>query len=265
MDQPLADAAFFPTYLLAREARRHVTVALSGEGGDELQAGYTRHRHESLLRIALKTGVPSFGFERFAPAQWRRQIGKLQSLRALETSNAYQTVMSLWNVDVPELAYKGFRDADTDFYLPHDLLMKLDGATMAHALEGRCPYLDPDLWGAVNALPRSAWQNKRQARALLHKYGLADVTSKGKKGLTLPLAAWLRRGLARLGGGTFENRCGGRNLAARGRGGFLARPDFRGVRPRPAFMGAHRFGGMVQIARDCFIKTRCACFFFSAF
>lgn len=195
MDQPLADAAFIPLALLAKQSRQSVTVALSGEGGDELQAGYTRHKYEKIIKAFLGQKMPlnAAGALLLPVAkllglpQLQRQLDKA---RALPQGSPYQSLLSLWGVDAPLLPYKDFRQGDTEFYLPHDLLMKLDGATMKSSLEGRCPYLDPDLWATIDSMPRSVWQGKKLARALLKKYGL-DVPQ-AKKGLTLPLADWLR-------------------------------------------------------------------------
>ena len=219
MDQPLADAAILPTALLSQFARQHVTVVLGGEGGDELQAGYTRHAEEARLkelytiRSVLKIILPllkpfAMMGEKIALPQWRRQFDKMQRLLSFKTDNVYEALMTLWDPasfpHIPVQAgiseYKSslegeFRQNDTNFYLPHDLLMKLDGATMGASLEGRCPYLDPDLWNVLGTMPKHIWANKRLATDLLVKLGGEDALPRGKRGLTLPLADWLRGGL----------------------------------------------------------------------
>lgn len=193
MDQPLADAAILPTALLSHFARKHVTVALGGEGGDELQAGYTRHAQETRLKaIYALRGIakPFLPLAKSNLPQWKRQSDKLERFIGTKAASSYEALMTLWpqgnRMDLPS----GYREADAEFYLPHDLLMKLDGATMQASLEGRCPYLDPDLWRVMSLIPRRHWANKKLARDLLAKRG--GVLATGKRGLTLPLAEWLR-------------------------------------------------------------------------
>lgn len=203
MDQPLADAAIIPTALLSHMARQHVTVALGGEGGDELQAGYTRHRQQKYLEYLLRSPLGR-SFVRIAKPfaamgraaglpQLERQMDKTARLLDLYRGDAYDAVMAQWNVDGVDAKFpRDFRKADTEFYLPHDLLMKLDGATMQASLEGRCPYLDPDLWACLHSMPRAAWANKKLSRALLRTLVPAELMPRAKRGLTLPLAGWLR-------------------------------------------------------------------------
>lgn len=203
MDQPLGDAAILPTAMLSHMARQHVTVALGGEGGDELQAGYTRHAqqrrvqnllHSPLGRSLVRTGRPLAHIgAMFGLPQLERQMDKMARLFDLYRGNAYDAVMAQWNVEGPAPRFpRDFRDADASFYLPHDLLMKLDGATMQSSLEGRCPYLDPDLWALLHAMPRTAWAGKKLSKALLRRLVPADLMPRAKRGLTLPLADWMR-------------------------------------------------------------------------
>lgn len=199
MDQPLADAAIIPTALLSRFARQHVTVVLGGEGGDELQAGYTRHAQSMALRALYgmrKIAKPILPFADLAGKnlpQWKRQSAKLKGLLNIEAGNTYEALMTLWpqekGMDLPS----DFRTADTEFYLPHDLLMKADGATMQASLEGRSPYLDPELWAAMTVIPRNFWRGKHLAKRMLE--GLGGTLPSAKRGLTLPLAEWLRGSL----------------------------------------------------------------------
>ncbi len=193
MDQPFADAAILPTALLSHFSRQHVTVALGGEGGDELQAGYTRHAKEKRLKLMYAARGISKAVLPFLSSnlpQWKRQSDKLKQFLNTDAASSYEALMTLWPQNNPMNFPRDYRNADTHFYLPHDLLMKADGATMQASLEGRCPYLDPDLWRAVNGLPRSTWEDKKLAKQMLAKLG--GTLPSGKRGLTLPLAEWLR-------------------------------------------------------------------------
>jgi asparagine synthase (glutamine-hydrolysing) len=203
MDQPLADAAIIPTALLSKFARQHVTVALGGEGGDELQGGYTRHMQEKALRAlyalrgVAKPMLPLADRVGKNLPQWKRQSAKLQDFINTQADSAYEALMTLWPQENDINLSSGFRTADTEFYLPHNLLMKLDGATMQASLEGRCPYLDPELWATMDVIPRRFWRGKRLAKHMLQ--GLGGTVPNAKRGLTLPLAEWLRGGACAAG------------------------------------------------------------------
>lgn len=180
-DEPFADSSQVPTYLLSKLTRKHVTVALSGDGGDELFAGYTRHRFARAL-TAMPAGVGhalACGLGVAGPALWDRLFGFVPARRrpslagdkVLKTAavlregsaGAYRRLVSAW--DEPEkIARKGrevkgpifdpqieraFPDGlarmqylDTLTYLPDDILTKVDRASMAVALEVRVPILD---------------------------------------------------------------------------------------------------------------------------
>src|SRR6476659_2640469 len=180
-DEPFADSSQVPTYLLSKLTREHVTVALSGDGGDELFAGYTRHRF-----ARLASGIPApigralaCGLGVAGPALWERVFSLLPAERRpslagdkmLKTASmlreggkgAYRSLVSAW--DRPESIAKLGRESmgpifdpavaaalpdaldrmqylDTLTYLPDDILTKVDRASMAVALEVRVPILD---------------------------------------------------------------------------------------------------------------------------
>ncbi|HLC08443.1 MAG TPA: asparagine synthase (glutamine-hydrolyzing) [Methyloceanibacter sp.] len=180
-DEPFADSSQVPTYLLSKLTRQHVTVALSGDGGDELFAGYTRHRFARSMqsmspRVAqlLASGLDMAGpvvwdtLFRLVPASKRPTYGgdKMQKTAAMlreGPQGAYRSLVSAW--DDPEAIVLGAREPkgaifdpelaralpdgldrmqylDTLTYLPDDILTKVDRASMAVALEVRVPILD---------------------------------------------------------------------------------------------------------------------------
>jgi asparagine synthase (glutamine-hydrolysing) len=181
-DEPFADSSALPTYRLCEEARRHVTVALSGDGGDEVFAGYRRHRwhhYEELVRGRLGQRVrgPVFGFlgRTYPKLDWApkplRAKATLQAL-ARDTAEGYFRSVSVVQDEVRERIYdRAFKEAlggyraiqrmrevmaaaptdhhlsrvqyaDLKTYLPGDILTKVDRASMAHGLEVRVPLLD---------------------------------------------------------------------------------------------------------------------------
>jgi asparagine synthase (glutamine-hydrolysing) len=180
-DEPFADSSQVPTYLLSKLTRRHVTVALSGDGGDELFAGYTRHRFARLaervpepLGQALACGLGVAGpalwdrVLRLLPASKRPRLGgdkmmKAASLFRAGSEGGYLSLVSAF--DAPEAIVPGAREVrgpifdaqlakslpdpldrmqylDTVTYLPDDILTKVDRASMAVALEARVPLID---------------------------------------------------------------------------------------------------------------------------
>ncbi len=180
-DEPFADSSQVPTYLLAKLTREHVTVALSGDGGDELFAGYTRHRFAGALsRVPAGLGrVLGCGLGAAGPALWdrlfslvpaRRRPGlaadkmhKVARMLGAGAEGGYRSLVSNW--EAPETIVPGATEPkgaifdpavaralpnaldrmqylDTLTYLPDDILTKVDRASMAVALEVRVPILD---------------------------------------------------------------------------------------------------------------------------
>jgi asparagine synthase (glutamine-hydrolysing) len=207
-DEPFADSSSLPTYLVSRLARRSATVALSGDGGDELFAGY----HHHFLGARLQRRV------RAIPALARPALGRL--MRALPRTRAFgralvendpmktylrgmtsRAVISGGDVPLPlrprELSsIEAILLHDFTTYLPDDILAKVDRASMAVGLEVRTPFLDHRVVELAWSLPLSmkirADRGKWILRQLLRRY-LPDVLiDREKQGFGLPLARWLR-------------------------------------------------------------------------
>ncbi|GBQ71409.1 asparagine synthetase [Ameyamaea chiangmaiensis NBRC 103196] len=192
MDDPAADYAIIPTWLLAREARREVKVILSGEGGDELFAGYGRYRRamkpwwrggRRMRRRAIFDGL---GILRDDLPGWRRGIDAAE-LDARHWSSRLQQAQA---VDIAE-------------WLPNDLLLKLDRCLMAHAVEGRTPLLDPVVAQAVWRLPDSMKVRDGRGKWLLRRWlagAMPDARPFApKQGFTVPIGAWIAEDGGRLG------------------------------------------------------------------
>lgn len=230
--EPYADSSALALWTLARETRRHVTVALTGDGGDEGFAGYPWYRNAGRLD-ALAASVPRWlvgsatvaaGMSRrVAPRAAGRATRALTMLRASGNGTRFELLRSLFGpaelerVAAGELrarsrdhgygvaaAYEAalgdplrrMRYADIRTYLADDLMPKADVASMAHALELRAPLLDHELVGFALSLPRRYLVDqrggKRILRALVERYLPAPFFDRPKQGFTVPVAAWFR-------------------------------------------------------------------------
>ncbi len=221
-DEPFADVSQIPTYLVCEMARRHVTVALSGDGGDELFGGYKRYaqanwlqRYHRLLPRRARRSLAQWGGAS-APGTWLTRVSQL--LLASSPEDLYWKFLSQWKFPAnvvlaapdPELLLAGiarpkqpfpdFRQhmmyVDTLTYLPDDVLVKVDRASMAVGLELRAPLLDHRLVELAWRLPlRSKFQHnngKHILRNILHRYVPPAIVDRPKMGFRVPIAAWLR-------------------------------------------------------------------------
>jgi len=237
--EPFADSSALPTYYVAKMTRQHVTVALNGDGGDEAFAGYDRYlasqlaaRYEQvphwlregiIARLAHRlpeaTGRKALvrRFKHFALAidatperryaRWTTlmdneakkslyttdlgaRMAKIDSLTLLERACAA--------ADSPDLLDR-LQFADATVYLPDDLLVKVDIATMIHSLEGRSPFLDHHLAEFAARLPASYRLHGRTGKYIL-KQALRDhlpkdILQRDKQGFALPIGRWFRHEL----------------------------------------------------------------------
>jgi asparagine synthase (glutamine-hydrolysing) len=233
-DEPFADESQIPTLLVSRLARQHVTVALSGDGGDEVFGGYTRHfqaaRFDPLLR--LPAGLRRFGARAFGllhpdlANELRRhprtaalagylglaRLSKLaEALGAKSEEALYASLLRLEagmpaahcgpvpvGTTVPALTGLAERIMfrDTVRYLPGDILVKLDRASMATSLEARCPLLDHRVVEFAWRLPvrdkLRGGTGKWPLRRLLRRYVPEQVAARAKHGFNVPVGQWLR-------------------------------------------------------------------------
>jgi asparagine synthase (glutamine-hydrolysing) len=193
MDDPAADYAIIPTWFLAQRARRDVKVVLSGEGGDEIFAGYPRYR--SAMKPWWLGGRAMYAggsFDRVKvlrarPAGWRDGIAAAE-LRAAEGGRSRLAAAQATDI--------------TD-WLPHDLLLKLDRCLMAHAVEGRTPFLDKGVAAAAFRLPDSMKLRNGMGKWILRKWLEKHLPMAHpfapKQGFTVPVGAWIKGQGVRLG------------------------------------------------------------------
>ena len=223
-DEPFADSSQIPTSLVTRMARQHVTVALSGDGGDELFGGYSRYfrvnswwhkfgrvpaplRHLGGAVMRGSAALPGSG-------AWRGKVGKLgELLSANNEGEFYRQFVSYW-AD-PGRVVKGgvephsvFEDPlngslfeammklDAVTYLPDDILVKVDRAAMAVSLETRVPIIDHRVFEFAWQLPFNykvrGGTGKWLLRQLLYRHVPQTLVDRPKRGFAVPLASWLR-------------------------------------------------------------------------
>jgi asparagine synthase (glutamine-hydrolysing) len=231
LDEPLGDASILPTYMLSRFTRQSVTVALSGDGGDELFAGYD----------PFKALTPAQIYARLVPKGLHRGLRRLTDLLPISTSNMsldfklrrglaglswpeaywnaiwlspadphmiseifrapltaeelYQEALDVWAESSGDVLDKTL-EFYTNFYLPDDILTKVDRASMMVSLESRAIFLDNDLVEFCRRLP-GRFKLRNGKRKWLLKEAMRDwlpekTLARRKKGFGIPLAKWLR-------------------------------------------------------------------------
>jgi len=180
LDDPTTDFATLPTYKLAEAAKGVLTVVLTGEGGDELFAGYGRYRRA--LRPAWLGGRAA---EPQVDAKFLKHGGAAALARWREAGAAPAGLTRLQQAQW----------ADIQTWLPNDLLLKLDRCLMAHGLEGRTPFLDREVASFAFNLPDRLKVRGRYGKWLLRTW-LARTCPAAqpwarKQGFTVPVAAWI--------------------------------------------------------------------------
>lgn len=222
-DEPFGDSSQVPTYLLSELSRRSVTVALSGDGGDELFGGYSRFqtidrlwgmldKAPASLRSAIGAPLLLASSSDHVPGPGGR-AGRILSARTLEA-------LYHWRVSRVERPFDLVRDArpsddhpfvdlpflsaaadkmmysDTQSYLPEDILTKVDRATMAVSLESRAPFLDHRVVEFAWTVPMSEKLTRSTSKAILRKlarrYLPQEIFEQPKMGFCVPVERWLR-------------------------------------------------------------------------
>lgn len=213
MGEPFADQSLLPTHLLSRFARQHVTVALSGDGGDELFGGYKRYHHLAHARLIQNLGLAVpwracsrllFGLERIVnPSRrklsWPRSA--MDRILGLAPREQYLALIGCWGEEARRALWKPGVDTgaaarwldarladhpglaglsrwqalDAETYLVDDILRKVDIASMAASLECRCPLLDHHVSEFAAALPDALKVDAAGHSKVLLKKAYADV------------------------------------------------------------------------------------------
>lgn len=233
LDEPLGDSSILPTYLLCKFAREHVTVALGGDGGDELFAGYDtfkalniakwysrwvpRRLHRGLRSLAemlpksdrnmsldlkIRRGLRGVSWPESAwnPA-WLGALepDEIEDLFNEPTSHEelYEEAISAWTGSTADNIFDRTLEFYTRFYLQDDILAKIDRASMMVSLEVRAPFLDNDVVEFARRIPRHFKYRHGVTKYLLKKsledFLPRDILYRKKKGFGIPLADWMRK------------------------------------------------------------------------
>ena len=231
-DEPFSDASQIPTYILSKMARHHVTVCLSGDGGDELFSGYRRYFWANSWKYIKRVPypirsylahfgahMPDFIFNLLGPngtkLHWRLPLLLEKNFRGF-----YLSMVSHHNnpasIVIDSHEYETELNKETDFsytnnlyhlmsywdlitYLPDDILTKTDRASMALSLELRVPLLDHRIVEFASRIPTKmktdGKSGKEILRNILKKYLPKELTDRPKKGFSVPIEKWLREDL----------------------------------------------------------------------
>jgi asparagine synthase (glutamine-hydrolysing) len=225
--EPFMDSSAIPSYYVSREAKKHLTVILNGDGGDEIFGGYRRYlpfaKHDFFKPGILVKAIASMGHAIMpVPHNKKSKYNYIYRLADLARKNGLDTYLSatidsfegfdeylIADPDILEHVQKDFdgikgssltglqkiMNLDFDNILAGDLLVKMDIATMAHSLEGRSPLLCKEILEYVPSLPDkyklTGNQTKYLLRKLAEKYLPAKLIHQPKRGFEIPLKKWI--------------------------------------------------------------------------
>lgn len=232
-DEPFSDSSQLPTWILCRETRRNVKVALSGDGGDELFAGYQRYQLAEKLNnqadLIPNIIKPSLKFlnKKLSPVFNQSVRNKLYTANNTILENQQKNIYAflvkhsknpefylknktkyslflenhpVWNEEMNLSEMMTMFDMSS--YLPNDILTKVDRCSMAHSLEARVPLLDSRFIEFCFSLPQTVrFQNEPKAflKSLLNRYVPKVLYERPKKGFGIPLDNWLKNDLKEWG------------------------------------------------------------------
>ncbi len=242
-DEPLADSSQIPTYLVSKLARRHVTVSLSGDGGDELFCGYPHYLYAAEV-FRLRQRLPRWFKKGMAPLlkqagqgadRWRVRTGGTRAVGWLSDLPVHRVRVlgELLEIEREELAHlhivsprrnvadlvqggheppsiftdparqpgltqpvQGMMFRDFSSYLPDDILVKVDRASMGVSLEARVPLLDHRViefaWSLPLEYKLGGGNGKHILREVLHRHVPRELTERPKMGFVVPVGEWIR-------------------------------------------------------------------------
>lgn len=223
LDEPFADSSALPSFILCRKTRQHVTVALSGDGADEVFGGYRKHQAALLMdepgvreKVVMALAPLWRSLPRSRDSKWSeraRQLDRFATAASLPERDRYlelasfedrKVVQELTGRSAPEKGWEAMTKAfdkvggpatwlrnDLDLVLPNDMLHKVDLTSMAHGLEVRTPFLDRRVVEFAFDLPLNAKLRRGNGKAILREafqYLLPPhIVARSKKGFEVPL------------------------------------------------------------------------------
>jgi glycosyltransferase involved in cell wall biosynthesis len=211
LDEPNADSSCLPTYLLSEFARTRVTVAVSGDGGDELFGGYGRYFSTLEEASRSRFGAPSAGTAYYSNrilVSTEEQLGELFG----ELPPAFASHLSGLRRAVDDgrtPLHCRLRQTDVDNYMPGAVLPKVDRMSMRHSLEVRTPFLSVDLARFAERLPQSRLivgdRGKLVLRELAYRHLPRELIDRPKQGFGLPMSQWGRDELLKVAAALLES------------------------------------------------------------
>ena len=224
--EPFADSSQIPTMLVSQMTKKHVTVSLSGDAGDEFFCGYNTYKDVRVGLDILRNKLP------FVKGDARKKIAKLINSTGGDSNRTLHKISTVLGTDTAETWYRNIRCDDIllndlslcedplrdnidDYpdgylkepehnlmlmdmmqYLPDDILVKVDRSGMYYSLESRIPLLDRDVMEFAWTLPLDYKYNgkttKRILKDILYRYVPKEMMDRPKKGFSVPLSSWLR-------------------------------------------------------------------------
>lgn len=235
LDEPMGDSSLLPTYMLSKETRKYVTVALGGDGGDELFAGYDpfkalrvaelyskfvpRPVHQAIKMLAgilpVSHGNMSLDFKlkrtlrglSYSKQLWNPVwLGTLEPAELdqlfdepLDIEDIYSEAIEYWDACPQDNLVDKTLQFYTKLYLQDDILVKADRASMINSLEVRSPFLDKDLVDFIRKIP-GTWKYRNGRTKYILKKALEpvlphDILYRPKKGFGIPVGSWFKKGL----------------------------------------------------------------------
>jgi asparagine synthase (glutamine-hydrolysing) len=233
-DEPFADSAALASYFVSRKTKQYVTVALTGDGGDEVFGGYNKYymgklngKYTNLIPYSFHKGVSGmldnllhtkddnrgyrFKMNRLLKAiNYNRdfyyniislgfQENELKSI--LKTSLCQENPLSYFKIKIGNnnKTLTDFRNIDRLLSLDGDMLVKVDRTSMLSSLECRSPFLNKEIWNFTSQLPENfllnGWDKKHILKKSFQHYFPKDFLNKSKKGFEVPVGDWLRTNL----------------------------------------------------------------------
>ncbi|WP_186757035.1 asparagine synthase (glutamine-hydrolyzing) [Echinicola salinicaeni] len=206
LDQPIGDSAGFISWMIAKEAKKHVKILVSGAGADELFSGYSRH---AAFRYYLKNKGALLKMSKIGKVLpfLSRKVSKMAYAIDENEQVTFLNFSSLQRIPKKDIdvflkyfskelsPYKAALEWDRQYYLVNDILKIHDNALMSHGIEGRAPYLDKGLVELSLSLEEEAHLglgNKKWIKELLEDAGLKQLAKRKKIGFGLPIKEWLK-------------------------------------------------------------------------
>ena len=190
-DQPFGDCSAIPTMLLAKLSKQYITVALSGDGGDEAFGGYPRYwmsKGEQRVFFSCMMVWPPTLRDQVIAKTWRDKVTGQDTMQWLLQKADQGPANDPWNRQMY---------ADIVTYLPNDIIVKMERATMAYSVEARCPFLDSDVLDLSLSIPSRLKLNADSGKQILKDTFAhllpAKTLQAPKRGFSVPVGEWLRQ------------------------------------------------------------------------